>query len=125
MVFDTWHFFRSDPDFELLARIPGDRIFVVQVSDAGAEMLGDVIEDTTHRRRLPGDGSFDLLGVLTALERIGALRAVGPEILSDDMNLLSPTRAATLAGARVGELLAQVLGDHWRGVPANRPRWPN
>jgi sugar phosphate isomerase/epimerase len=123
MVFDTWHFFRSDPDFELLAGLPGDRIFVVQVSDADAEMLGDVIEDTTHRRRLPGDGSFDLFRVLSILERIGALRSVGPEILSDDLNQLPPTQAATVAGARVSELMAQVLGAHWRSVPADdRPQ---
>jgi sugar phosphate isomerase/epimerase len=121
MVFDTWHFFRSDPDFELLATVPGNRIFVVQVSDAAAEMVGDVIEDTTHRRRLPGDGSFDLVRVLDVLERIGALRSVGPEILSDELSLLSPAEAAAVAGARVGELLAQVLGAGWRSVPTVGP----
>ena len=36
IVFDTWHFFRGDPDFDLLATVPGDRIYCVQIDDAAA-----------------------------------------------------------------------------------------
>jgi hypothetical protein len=48
---DTWHFFRSHPDFELLARIPGDRIFAVQVDAAAVEVRGSF-------GKIRGTGSF-------------------------------------------------------------------
>src|SRR4051812_25746393 len=34
ILFDTWHFFRGDPDFAVLDRVPGERIFAVQIDDA-------------------------------------------------------------------------------------------
>src|SRR5580658_9797938 len=49
LVFDTWHFFRGEPDFEVLAGIPGDRIFCVQLDDAPAVPSGPLREETQHR----------------------------------------------------------------------------
>lgn len=49
MLFDTWHFSRGDADLDLLASIPGDRFFHVQVADARAERLPDIRQDTQHR----------------------------------------------------------------------------
>ena len=59
IVFDTWHFFRGDPDFELLATVPGDRIYCVQIDDAAAEPRAS-LRDDTNNRLLPGDGDLDL-----------------------------------------------------------------
>ncbi|MET0727078.1 MAG: TIM barrel protein [Acidimicrobiales bacterium] len=104
---DTWHFFRGNPDFELLARLPGDRIFGVQVCDAPVEVRGTLSEDTFHRL-LPGDGSFDLERVLRVLDEIGGLRWVGPEVLSPTTAAMAPVDAARLAGDRVRELIDRV-----------------
>ena len=60
LVFDTWHFFRGEPEFEVLAGIPGDRIFCVQLDDAPAVPRGSLREETSHRL-LPGDGALDLV----------------------------------------------------------------
>ena len=107
IVLDTWHFFRSNPDFSLLEQIPGDRIFGVQVSDAASEPSGDLSEDTFHRL-LPGDGAFDLTRVVEVLDRINGLRWVGPEVISPATEAMAPADAARLAGDRVRELIARV-----------------
>jgi sugar phosphate isomerase/epimerase len=110
ILFDTWHFFRGHPDFALLDRIPGERIFAVQIDDAEAEARGSMREDTQHRL-LPGDGSFDLPRVVAALDRIGALRWVGPEVISPSTEAMAPVDAARLAGDRVRELIAAVRSE--------------
>ncbi|HSG80156.1 MAG TPA: sugar phosphate isomerase/epimerase, partial [Acidimicrobiia bacterium] len=84
LVFDTWHFFRGTPDLDLLAEVPGDRIFAVQVDDAPAEPAAPLWEDTFHRL-LPGDGDFDLSTVMRVLERTGGLRWIGPEVFSAEL----------------------------------------
>jgi len=45
LVFDTWHFYRENPDFSALRQIPGHRIAAVQGSDANATVRGDMRAD--------------------------------------------------------------------------------
>jgi len=110
LLFDTWHFFRGTPDLELLARIPGERIFSVQISDAPAEQLPDIRQDTQHRL-LPGDGVFDLVGVIGALHRIGALAWVGPEVISPELAAEAPATAAQLADSRTRTVVAKATSS--------------
>lgn len=106
ILFDTWHFFRVDPDFEKLARVPGHRILAVQVSDGAAELQEGLLPDTFRHRRLPGDGDFDLLGVLGVLDDIGGLRMVGPEVLSVELFALPAAEAAQREAESLDRLLA-------------------
>src|SRR5215207_385785 len=99
ILFDTWHFFRGDPDFAVLEQVPGERIFAVQIDDAAAEVRGSMREDTQNRL-LPGDGVFDLTRAVRVLDRIGALRLVGPEVISPDTAAMPPVEAARVAGDR-------------------------
>jgi sugar phosphate isomerase/epimerase len=108
LVFDTWHFFRGSPDFEVLSKIPGDRIFAVQLNDARADVEGTLREDT-QRRLLPGDGSFDLVRAIQTLADIGALSWVGPEVMHPDLAAMAPQAAAALAGDRTRSLVAAAL----------------
>ena len=110
LVFDTWHFFRGEPDFEVLAGIPGDRIFYVQLDDAPAVPSGPLREETQHRL-LPGDGDLDLVAAIRALNRIGGLRRVGPEVISPDLAALSVLDAATLAMDRTRALVDVALAS--------------
>jgi sugar phosphate isomerase/epimerase len=105
LTFDTWHFFRSTPDFDLLEAIPGDRIFAVQIDDAAADVHGSLWEDTMNRL-LPGDGSFDLSRVAEVLQRLGALALVGPEVISPTLAAMPANEAARLARQRVAELFS-------------------
>lgn len=102
LTFDTWHFFRSQPDFELLAQVPGDKIFEVQLADALAELQASTLtEDLLRFRRSPGEGELDIAGVVDALKRIGAWRSVGPEVFADAMDALESRDV----GARCGRSL--------------------
>jgi sugar phosphate isomerase/epimerase len=108
LLFDTWHFCKGNPDLELLARIPGERILSVQISDAGPDALPDIRQDTQHRR-LPGDGVLDLVSVLRVLHRTGALRWIGPEVISPDLAARPADVAARLADRRTRDLVDRVI----------------
>jgi sugar phosphate isomerase/epimerase len=104
ILVDTFHFFRGNPDPAALARVPGDRIFAVQVSDAPAEFDGDYAA-ATFNRLLPGDGAFDLTGLLAALDRCGGLRWVGAEVISPATAAMPPAAAATEATERIRAII--------------------
>ena len=111
ILFDTWHFFRVDGDVEALRRVPGERIFSVQVSDGATELEEGLLADTFRHRRLPGTGVFDLAGVLTVLDSIGGLRMVGPEVLSVELFSLPVAEAARQAAESLDAVLAGVGPD--------------
>ena len=108
IVFDTWHFFRGDPDFDLLATVPGDRIYCVQIDDAAAIPRASLRDDTKNRL-LPGDGDLDLARAVRALAEIDALRWVGPEVISPVLEAMPAVEAARLASGKVRELIANAL----------------
>jgi sugar phosphate isomerase/epimerase len=108
LVFDTWHFFRGEPEFELLETVAGERIFCVQLDDAAAEPQGTLREDT-NRRLMPGDGTFDLTRVVRVLDRIGALRWVGPEVINPELAALPVEHVAHLAMEKVRVVLDAAL----------------
>jgi sugar phosphate isomerase/epimerase len=110
LMFDTLHFFRGNPDFSVLEGVPGERIFAVQVSDGATEVQGSLAEDTLNRL-LPGDGSFDLTRAVAALDRIGGLRWVGPEVISPATRAMPPAEAARLARDRIRDLIDHVRSE--------------
>lgn len=110
LLFDTWHFCKGAPDLELLGRIPGDRIFSVQIADARAVALADIRQDTQHRA-LPGDGVLDLVPILQTLHRIGALTWIGPEVISPDLAAQPAAVAAQLADSRTRDLVTRAIGN--------------
>jgi sugar phosphate isomerase/epimerase len=106
LVFDTWHYFRTQPDPALLAQVPGEKLFAVQVADAAtAPQGGSLLADQMHFRRVPGEGDFPLTGVIDLLRANGGLRDVGPELFSDELDALAPA----VVGARVGAAMRQLL----------------
>jgi sugar phosphate isomerase/epimerase len=108
LLFDTWHFGKGTPDLELLERIPGDRIFSVQIADARASSLADIRDDTQFRA-LPGNGVLDLVTILRTLHRIGALAWIGPEVISPLLAAQRVEVAAQLADSRTRALLARAI----------------
>ena len=108
ILLDTWHFFRVDGDLEGLRRVPGERIFSVQVSDGAAELEEGLLADTFRHRRLPGTGVFDLVGLLRVLDAIGGLRLVGPEVLSVEQFSLPVAEGARCAAESLDAVLARI-----------------
>lgn len=105
LVFDTWHFFRGEPDFAVLDATPGELISFVQVNDAAAEVVGTLAEDTRNRK-LPGQGDLDIVGALRRLHRIGALSSVGPEVFRPLVEGQSADDAVAELARTMDEVLA-------------------
>lgn len=90
LTVDSWHLFRSGSTIEELAAIPAHQIHTVQINDAPSEAWSDVFDETMNGRLLPGEGSFDLNGLIGTLDRIGSAAPIEVEIFhanQKDMNL--------------------------------------
>ncbi|MFE2416274.1 sugar phosphate isomerase/epimerase family protein [Streptomyces hokutonensis] len=99
LIIDVWHTERAHTPPAELAKVPGSRIVGVELNDADSEVVGTLFEDTVHRRRLCGEGSFDLPGAIAALRTAGFRGPWGVEILSDAHRAL-PVREAAAAAYR-------------------------
>jgi sugar phosphate isomerase/epimerase len=83
LIIDVWHTERAHTPPTDLAAVPLRYIVGVELSDADPEPIGSLFEDTVHRRRLCGDGTFDLPALVQSLRIAGWQGPWGVEILSD------------------------------------------
>ena len=83
LVLDTWHFARSEPDYALLAQVPGDRIHFVQLNDAAVEPADDLLRETMTARLRPGEGVVDWPRMIGILEGMSLSCPVGSEQYAD------------------------------------------
>lgn len=81
---DLWHVERAGVSLESIATMPAEVIAAVELDDGSSEEVGTPLEDTLHRRRLPGDGDFDTAGFVAAVRATGYDGPWGVEILSDE-----------------------------------------
>ena len=83
LLLDIWHVERGGIALSDVARIPAGRLLGVELDDAGAPE-GDPFDDTRFRRRLPGDGEFDVPAFLRAAGAAGlATPYYGVEIIGE------------------------------------------
>jgi sugar phosphate isomerase/epimerase len=97
LVVDVWHTERAGTPPAELAAVPLGRIVGVELSDADARQVGSLFEDTANRRRLCGQGAFDLQGCIRALRAAGWTGPWGVEILSEEFRRLPVREAAAAA----------------------------
>lgn len=97
LMVDSWHFYRSGSSVDLLARIPGERIFSVQLSDAPATPEADLTAGMTNRL-LPGTGAIDWRAFMRALAATGTTCPIGVEAFAKAIDAL-PTDTAMQACA--------------------------
>jgi sugar phosphate isomerase/epimerase len=109
ILLDTWHWHRrrGGPDFATLERIPGDRILVLQLSDAAPVPGADLMRESIQARLLPGEGAIDLARLFDALERIDAAPLIAPEVFNRELAELGPA----IMASRVAEACRAVLAD--------------
>lgn len=107
LLLDSWHLFRANTPLEQVARLPGELIHAVQLNDlAGPFAPTATMEETVANRVWPGEGWFDLRGLINALSATGTDASVSVEV----MNPASGEPAEALArSARTA--LARLLGD--------------
>ena len=106
LLVDAWHYFRGAADAEQLRAVPGDRIFAVQLDDAAAERVGALYEDTL-RRQLPGEGVFDLVGLVRLLDELGVQVPLSVEIISPQHHARPVDEAARSAHDAARAVLAR------------------
>lgn len=109
VVIDVWHIARAGTPVADLAAVPLERIVGVELNDADADVVGTLFEDTVHRRRFCGEGSFDLTGMIGALRGVGWTGPWGVEILSDEYVAL-PVEVALDRAARSARAVLATTG---------------
>ena len=97
LTVDVWHTVRGGINFDRVAKIAADKIFIVEIDDALAEPVGSLSDDTNNNRKLCGRGVFDIRGFLRAVERTGYRGPIGVEILSEEQRKRPLSEAASLA----------------------------
>jgi sugar phosphate isomerase/epimerase len=80
LVLDVAHFVRSGRGDDLLASIPPERVYSVQLADGPAESPGDLVDEAMYHRRPPGEGDFGVAALLATLAARGVRARVGPEL---------------------------------------------
>ncbi len=103
-----WHCARTGTTVDELLAIPGDRVLAIQIDDGPAEPEADLVDATLHHRMVPGEGSFDLVGYLSALRTIGAVAPIGIEVFSDELHALGPLEAARRAADATRSVLHRI-----------------
>lgn len=105
---DSWHFTRGGWGLPALAELRPEEVVLVQLDDGPAEpTVPDYLDDTLHHRRVPGDGEFDLVGFLQALEAVGVHAPISVEVISDELDELPPAVAAGRLGDATRAVLAR------------------
>lgn len=82
LLVDTWHIHRGGMDASDIRRIPKEFLRAVELDDAGPEILGGFFNDSTHYRRLCGEGVIDIASQLQAIIDVGYRGYYGVEVIS-------------------------------------------
>jgi sugar phosphate isomerase/epimerase len=106
ILLDTWHHFRAglgiaDLTPEVTALVNG-----IQINDAPAAPEPDLMDETMHRRLLPGQGAAGVAATVAALRAAGVDAPIGVEVFSDALAALGPAEAARRAAAAARAVLA-------------------
>jgi sugar phosphate isomerase/epimerase len=108
MCIDIWHHTRGANDLGLLAKIPSDKVFMIQLNDGAREPVDpDFFAETLRFRRVPGGGDFDTQGFLRTLEASLDTASVSVEVMSEELGGREPLAAARATVEAARSVLAQ------------------
>jgi len=104
LLVDSWHLARTGVGLDAVGDAP---IVAVQLSDGPLAADGDYMDETMHRRRIPGEGEFDLVGLVRGLDARGVTAPIGVEVLSGALAELPPIEVGRRLGAATRAVLAR------------------
>ncbi|MEV4175232.1 TIM barrel protein [Nonomuraea sp. NPDC049709] len=114
---DSFHILSRGSDPIGIEAIPGEKIFFLQLADAPLLAM-DVLQWSRHYRCFPGQGNFDLAGLVASVRRTGYAGPLSLEVFNDVFRQASAERTA-LDGMRSLIALEQDLnGAAQPAVPA-------
>jgi 4-hydroxyphenylpyruvate dioxygenase len=93
IILDSFHTLARKIDPDSIRRIPGDRIFLVQVADAPLLDM-DLLSWSRHFRNMPGQGGLDVTGFLAAVQATGYDGCLSLEIFNDQFRAGSAKQVA-------------------------------
>jgi sugar phosphate isomerase/epimerase len=82
LLVDTWHVQRGGMTAEDIRKIPRELLRAAELDDAGPEVMGTLFNDSTHYRRLCGEGAIDIASQLQAILDVGYRGYWGVELIS-------------------------------------------
>lgn len=89
LCLDIWHLARGNIDFEKISMVPAHLIKSVELNDAADEVQGDLFNDSTHHRKLCGQGSYDIPLFLNEIKKAGFNQPYyGVELISQKHRVL-------------------------------------
>jgi sugar phosphate isomerase/epimerase len=97
LMLDTWHVTRGAMALTDIAALPRGFIAGAELDDGTLATIGTPIEDTLNRRRLCGDGEFDIHGFIAAVSATGYNGPWGVEIISAEQRARPLEQAAQLS----------------------------
>jgi len=97
LMLDSWHVTRGGMSLAQIAALPTGCIGGVELDDGTLQPVGSELEDTLNRRRLCGEGEFDLHGFISAARAAGYQGPWGVEIISAEQRARSLQDAAQLS----------------------------
>lgn len=93
LIVDSFHTLARSIDPETLRRIPGDRIFFVQLADAPRIEM-DLLYLSRHFRSMPGEGDLDVTAFTRAVMATGYAGPISLEIFNDQFRGGMPRNVA-------------------------------
>ncbi|WP_343079695.1 bifunctional sugar phosphate isomerase/epimerase/4-hydroxyphenylpyruvate dioxygenase family protein [Ostreiculturibacter nitratireducens] len=93
LILDSFHSLARKVDSESIRRIPGDKIFFVQLADAPAIEM-DLLYWSRHFRNMPGEGDLDVTGFMRAVTATGYGGPLSLEIFNDQFRAGLPRLVA-------------------------------
>jgi 4-hydroxyphenylpyruvate dioxygenase len=114
LVIDTFHIVARNTPVAIMAEIPIERVFLVQIADAHMIPGLPTIETARHHRVFPGEGEMDVAALVRALREAGYAGRYTLEIFNDGYRAEPPSVVAKramqsleLLFAKTAPLLAQ------------------
>lgn len=97
VLVDSWHVFRGGMETDEIRTIPPHLLKAVELNDADTEIVDSFFNDSTHYRRLCGEGVIDVPGQIQALLDTGYASYWGVEVISAEHRKLPLEEAARRA----------------------------
>ena len=94
LILDSFHTLGRGIDPETIRRIPGDRIFFVQLADAPRIDM-DLLYWSRHFRNMPGEGDLDVTRFMQAVMATGYAGPISLEIFNDQFRGGQPRAIAS------------------------------
>ncbi len=93
LALDSFHTLALPHDWSALSKLPGDRIFFMQIADAPRLDMASLML-SRHHRCLPGQGELDVPGFVEAALRAGYTGTISLEIFNDGFRAAPPRQTA-------------------------------